>query len=59
VNGNTSELLAPDIHNDPVEVQAISTKPTRVGFPINDTDKKLTLFIGEINGQKDKVELGL
>lgn len=59
INNNTNERLAPDIHNDPVEVQAISTKATRVGFPINDTDKALTLQIGEINGDKENIKLDL
>ena len=51
------ELLAPDIHNDPVTVQAISTKYTRVGFPINDSDRQLTLQLGEINGPKESIEV--
>lgn len=59
VNGNVGELLAPDIHNDPVTVQALSTKSTRVGFPINDTDTKLTLVVGELNGDKQAIELTL
>lgn len=59
VNGNEEEWLAPDIHNDPVEVQAISTKYTRVGFPINDSDENLLLRVGEINGEKERVELNL
>lgn len=56
VNGS-SEWLAPDIHNDPVSVQAISTKYTRVGFPVNDTDKSFKLQVGEINGEKQVVDL--
>lgn len=59
VNSNENELLAPDIHNDPAEVQAISTKYTRVGFPINTSDNNLVLFVGEINGAKEKIELKL
>lgn len=59
VNGNEEEWLAPDIHNDPVEIQAISVKKTRLGFPINDSDKDLVLQVGEINGDKEKVELNL
>ena len=57
VNGNKDEWLAADIHNDPVEVQAQSTKPTRIGFPINDTDKELIIRVGEIDGDKEEIPL--
>lgn len=56
VNGK-DEWIAADIHNDPVEVQAISTKITRLGFPINDTDKNIRLQIGEIEGTKETVNI--
>ncbi|MBI3443340.1 hypothetical protein HY008_01590 [Candidatus Woesebacteria bacterium] len=59
VNGNENEWLVPDIHNDPVEVRGASTKITRVGFPINDTDRNLLLQVGEIGGYKQKIELSL
>jgi hypothetical protein len=56
---NNSDRLAPDIHNDPVQIQPISTKLTRLGFAIDDTAKKLQLQVGEINGKKDTFELHL
>lgn len=57
--GNPSEKLAADIHNDPVEVQAISTKYTRVGLAIDEKDahKPIELQIGEIGGTKQTITL--
>lgn len=57
--GSSSEKLAADIHNDPVDVQAISTKYTRLGFPINDNEKSLILQVGEIEGPKQEIKLNL
>lgn len=59
VNGNEEEWLAPDIHNDPVEIQAISTKYIRIGFPINEKDRNLILRVGEINGEKVRIPMEL
>ncbi len=55
----SSEKLAADIHNDPVEVQAISTKYTRIGFPIDSDKKNFTLQVGEIQGKKEDIKISL
>lgn len=54
---NKKEFLAPDIHNDPVSVQPISTKYTKIGFAINETDKNITLRVGEITGDKQIIKI--
>lgn len=59
VGGDESEWLAPDIHNDPVKIQAISTKPTRVAFPVDAGVNTYVLQVGEIKGEKERVELNL
>lgn len=59
VNGNEQEPLSPSIHNDPVVVDAISVKPTRIGFAINETDTNLKLRVGEIKGEKQTIDLDL
>lgn len=46
------EKLAADIHNDPLKVQAESTKPTRIGFAINESEKNVILYFGELNADK-------
>ncbi len=56
---NKPDLLAPDLHNDPVEVDAISTKLTRIGFAINQTDKNIKLLVGEIDGSKTTISLAM
>lgn len=56
---NSTEKLAPEIHNDPVEIQGISTKYTRVGFVIDETDSNLSLQVGELNGPKESIKLSV
>lgn len=54
---NKLEWLAPDVHSDPVEIQPISTKYSRLGFPINEGDTNLKIQVGEISGEKTILDL--
>jgi hypothetical protein len=58
-NNNDKELLAPEVHNDPVDVQATSTKYTRVAFVVNKSDKDLKLRVGELDKEKTVIDLKL
>lgn len=55
--GSGNDLLAADIHNDPVDVQPISTKFTRLGFPVDDSAQNFKIQVGEINGSKNSFDL--
>lgn len=58
VNGS-NEQLAPEIHNDPVKIQAKSTKYTRIGLPINESDKNIVILVGELTESKQTINLSL
>lgn len=49
---NSNEWWAPEIYNDPIEAQAISTKLGRLGFTVDNKQKEFKLRIGEISGDK-------
>lgn len=59
LNGKDADLIAPDIHNDPVVVEPMSSKFTRLGWPVNDSDKNMVLIVGQLNGPKTKIPLTL
>jgi hypothetical protein len=56
---NNGEWMAPDIHNDPVEIEPKSSIDTQLGFPINESDKNLRLKVGEINSEGTIIPIGL
>ena len=53
----TDDWIAPDIHNDPIEVQALSAKYTRIGFAVDNTTNSFRVKTGEIKGEKVDFEL--
>lgn len=57
LSANDTDWLAPEIYNDPVEIQAISTKQTRIGFPVDAKLSSFKLQIGEINAKKEIIPI--
>lgn len=53
----TDDRLAAEIHNDTVEVQPLSTKLTRIGLPVDDGIKDFTLYVGELEGEKEAINI--
>ena len=58
INKN-ADLLAADIHNDPVIIQPISTKYTRLGFTIDDAAHDFTLLVGALDQKKTPINVKL
>jgi hypothetical protein len=59
IMNNSEEKLAPDIYNDPVDVQAISTKPSKLALAISTTDTNIKMQVGEITSTKTIIPLTL
>lgn len=59
ISVDDSDLLAPDIHNDPVTIQSNSTHMTRLGFPMNEDQDKITIRLGNDDTEVVFIELKL
>lgn len=57
VDDNDEKMFAPDLHNNYVLVAPISTKTDRVGFIVNKDFKSLSLQIGEVEKDKEFIEI--
>ncbi len=58
-NGDEENKYAPDLHNNMVTVAPISTKIDRVGFVVPENAKDFKLYVGEIEGKKEVVNINL
>lgn len=54
-NNDQDNKYAPDLHNNLVQVSAISTRIDRLGFVIPDNAKSFKLFVGELEGKKEAI----
>lgn len=54
---SSGKLFAPDVHNDEVTIEPISTKKTRVGFVVDEGTSNFKIQVGEVNGQKELINV--
>lgn len=50
---------APDVHNNEVVAEPVSIKKTRVGFVVDENQENFKFLIGELNGNKEAVEVAI
>lgn len=55
--GEEENRFAPDLHNNLVQVSAISTKLERIGFVVPEEEVFFNLYVGELEGEKEIVEV--
>jgi hypothetical protein len=54
---DNGRLFAPDYHNGNVVVDPISTKKDLIAFAVNADQKSFSFQVGELNGEKQKIEV--
>ncbi len=57
--GEDMRNYAPDVHNNEVNVEAVSLRKTRVGYVVNKGQTKFKLLIGEVRGSQETIEIEL
>lgn len=57
VGTDEENKFAPDLHNNLVLVSALSTKLDRIGFVIPQEAKNFKIYIGELEGKKEIVDV--
>jgi len=57
VGSDEENKYAPDLHNNLVLVSAISTKLDRIGFVIPQEAKNFKIYIGDLEGKKEEVDV--
>lgn len=57
--GQEGQLFAADVYNDPVKVEPISIKKTRVAYVVFESQENFKFQIGEIKGEKQEVEINI
>ncbi len=51
------KLFAADVHSGMLEIQPLSTKLNKIAFVINKDDKQFNLKVGELEGDKEDIQI--
>lgn len=57
--GSQDKSYAADVHNDVVKAEPLSIRKTRVGWVVDENQHKFKFLIGEINGEKQTIEVNI
>jgi hypothetical protein len=57
INNDEESKFAPDLHNNTVTVAGISTKLDRLGFVIPEETKNIKIYVGELDGKKEEINI--
>ena len=57
LQGDGDKLFAPDFHNGNVIIDPLSVKRDLVAYVVDKEDKNFTILVGELEGEKQKIEI--
>ncbi len=55
--GDDGRSYAPDVHNNEVSAEPVSLRKTRVGYVVDRSKNSFKLFVGEVRGQQEPIEV--
>lgn len=55
--GDDGRSYAPEVHNNAVTAEPVSLRKTKVGYVVEETKNSFKLFVGEVRGQQEPIEV--
>ena len=55
--GDDGRSYAPDVHNNEVTAEPVSLRKTKVGYVVDENKNNFKLFVGEVRGQQEEIEV--
>ncbi len=55
--GDDGRSYAPDVHNNEVTAEPVSLRKTKVGYVVEESKNSFKLFVGEVRGEQEPIEV--